>query len=112
MEIIEFHQNGYLTLQPVGDLDAQSSIDMDACLRKNIDEGVVNLHIDGSQLAYISSAGLGVFISYLDELKSADGQLVFSRLSDEVYDVFELLGLSRLVKIVKEPEAAAPLFKA
>ena len=112
MEIREFQESGYITLQPVGDLDAQSSIDMDSCIRTHIDGGNVKLHIDGRELAYISSAGLGVFISHLDEVESAGGQLVFSNLSEEVKDVFDLLGLSRLVTIVNQPEAAAPLFES
>ena len=65
-----------------------------------------------SSLEYISSAGLGVFISYLDELEDREGQLVFSNLSEEVFDVFELLGLSRLVKIVPEANAAGALFQS
>ena len=85
---------------------------MDACIRKHVDAGHVNLHIDGSSLEYISSAGLGVFISYLDELEDREGQLVFSNLSEEVFDVFELLGLSRLVKIVPEANAAGALFQS
>jgi anti-sigma B factor antagonist len=112
MEIREFQEPGYITLQPVGDLDAQSSIDMDSCVRKHIDSGNVNLHVDGRDLAYISSAGLGVFISHLDEVESAGGQVVFSNLSEEVKDVFDLLGLSRLVTIVTKSEAAAPLFES
>jgi anti-sigma B factor antagonist len=112
MEIREFQQNRYTTLQPVGDLDAQSSIDMDSCMRKHIEVGNVNLHVDGSELAYISSAGLGVFISHLDEVESAGGQMVFSNLSEEVKDVFDLLGLSRLVTIVNHSEAAAPHFES
>ncbi|MEZ4687692.1 MAG: STAS domain-containing protein [Bacteroidia bacterium] len=112
MEIKEFQESGYITLLPVGDLDAQSSIDMDSCMRRHIDGGNVKLHIDGSRLAYISSAGLGVFISHLDEVESAGGQLVFSSLSEEVKDVFDLLGLSRLVTIVNKSEAAAPLFES
>ena len=112
MEINQFQESGYVTLQPVGDLDAQSSMEMDSCMRKFTGEGHINFHIDGSKLEYISSAGLGVFISYLDDLNEQGGQLVFSNLSAEVNDVFELLGLSRLVKIVNKAEAAGPLFQS
>ncbi|MFK7971233.1 MAG: STAS domain-containing protein [Bacteroidia bacterium] len=110
MEIREFQESSFVRLQPVGDLDAQSSMDMDSCIRKYVDNGQVNLLIDGTDLVYISSAGLGVFISYLDDLKAAGGQMAFSNLSEEVFDVFELLGLTRLVSIVEKAEAASPLF--
>lgn len=112
MEIQEFRHDDYVTLCPVGDLDAQSSINMDEKMQQLIQEKVTNIHIDGSQLAYISSAGLGVFISFLDEISSQGGKMIFSNLSAEVKDVFELLGLSSLVTIVDQAQSAAPIFQS
>ena len=112
MEIIQQPENGYRTLTPVGDLDANSSLGMDECINTLLQEGIVNLHIDCSRLSYISSAGLGVFISFIDEIKEKGGNLVFSNLSESVYDVFELLGLNQIVTIVKKGDAVAPLFSS
>jgi anti-sigma B factor antagonist len=110
MEIKETIKDGFTTLGPIGDLDANSSIELDEHIRKMVEEGNVDIHIDGSGLNYISSAGLGVFISYLDEIKAQGGKMIFSNLSDNVFDVFELLGLNQIVTIVKEGEEVAPLF--
>ena len=112
MEIKEQNQANYYTLTPIGDLDANSSLDLDERISDLIKQGSVNLHIDCSQLRYISSAGLGVFISFLDEIEQKEGKLVFSNLSESVFDVFELLGLDQLVTIVKkgDDDHLAPLF--
>ena len=75
-----------------------------------IPEGKVNVHIDCSDLTYISSAGLGVFISYLDDIQQLKGQFVFSDMRESVRDVFELLGLTTLVPIVNTHTEAANLF--
>ena len=100
MEIKESRHEGYVTLQPSGELDANSSILMDEKIQEFIDQEMYRLHIDCSQLQYISSAGLGVFISFLDEINERGGKFVFSNMSDNVRKVFDLLGLEALVTIV------------
>ena len=110
MDIQETQQNGFVTLGPVGDLDANSSVELDEVIQTMVEEGKVKIHIDGENLKYISSAGCGVFISYLDEINSQGGKLVFSDLSDNVLDVFELLGLNQIVTIVKTRDEVPSLF--
>ena len=54
-----------------GEIDASSSIELDNVLKKASSE-TLKIMVDLQNLEYISSAGLGVFISYLEELKSKD----------------------------------------
>ena len=100
MQITETPHSNYVSLAPAGDLDANSSIAMDEAIQAQMDAGNFNLHIDCSELIYISSAGLGVFISFMEELGAKGGKFVFSDMSDKIYKVFELLGLHQLMKIV------------
>ena len=101
MEINEYKHAGYITLMPKGDLDANSSVYLDEKLRSLIDRHQVFIHIDCRKVPYISSPGLGVFISYLDELGSQGGRFVLSHLADNVADVFTLLGLEQLENLVQ-----------
>ena len=101
---------GYVSLTPEGDLDANSSIMMDEKIQEQIDKGILNLHIDCAKLEYISSAGLGVFISHMDELVEAGGKFVFSNMSDNVLQVFRLLGLEALMTIVNDRAEVAAQF--
>lgn len=101
MQIRENRHDTYVTLAPVGDLDANSSMQMDDAIQQQIDDERYNLHIDCSELIYISSAGLGVFISFMEELEGNGGKFVFSNMSENIFKVFQLLGLESLMKIVK-----------
>lgn len=110
MEIVEQRNKNYITLSPVGELDAHSSMEMDEKIHDLLAAGQVNFLIDCQGLKYISSAGLGVFISYLDEIKAKGGKIVFANLSSSVNDVFTLLGLNQIVKIITSGEENDSLF--
>ena len=112
MEINESQHGNYTTLSPIGDLDANSSMQMDEKIQANIDQDIFNIHVDCSQLQYISSAGLGVFISFMDELSAKGGKFVFSGMTDNIFKVFQLLGLEQLMEIVESPGAAEMSFKS
>ena len=103
MKITESEQGGYVTLGPVGELDANSSIFLDEKIEEVMRRGLFKIHIDCSKLSYISSAGLGVFISFLEALKSGGGKFVFSGMSESVFRVFELLGLPQIMTIIENP---------
>lgn len=100
MEIIESFHSNYITLTPIGELDANSSVILDDKIADLLESGTVNIHIDGSQISYINSPGLGVVISYVDELAAQGGRFVFSSLSENVADVFSILGLDRLEHLI------------
>jgi anti-sigma B factor antagonist len=106
MQIGEHNSGRYITLAPVGDLDANSSMQMDEKIQNGIDRDIYLFHIDCSGLRYISSAGLGVFISFLDVLNANGGRFVFSGMAENVYKVFQLLGLEQLMTIVTSKEEA------
>lgn len=110
MEIKVTTHEKYTTLAPVGELDANSSMLVDEKIQAEIDNGQYNLHIDCTGLRYISSAGLGVFISFMDELTANNGKFVFSGLTDNIFKVFQLLGLEQLMEIVKDSDMAAERF--
>ncbi len=106
MEIKEQKHKHYVTLLPIGDLDANSSMALDEKLQALLEAGDVHIHVDGREIPYISSAGLGVFVSHLEEITQLNGSLVISGLRDTVQDVFSLLGLDQLLTIVDTPETA------
>ena len=105
VEIKEHEEEGVIELEVIGEVDASSSINLDNALVKAMasDKSIL---IDLQQLQYISSAGLGVFISYLEELKARQTQLVFYGLSETVSQVFEILGLYELFDICDSKESA------
>ena len=98
-----------LTLLLDGELDASSAIVLDTELAKPDILNYRKVLIDCAKLSYISSAGLGVFISHLQRFQDANVKLVFFNMQEKVFNVFEILGLDALMTIVPsatEAEAA------
>ena len=114
MEITEIFHELYITLQPAGELDANSSVYLDEKITSLLENGTINIHIDGAKITYISSPGLGVFISFVDELAARGGKFVLSSLNGNVADVFSILGLDRLehLVIVEDPKEVEAHFSA
>lgn len=98
VDITSVEDNDIFLLKVTGEVDASSSIHLDQSLGDAIKEHN-KVIIDCSELEYISSAGLGVFMSYINELEVNDKQLVIFGLSDKVLHVFKILGLDQLLKI-------------
>lgn len=106
---IDSETNTY-ELKVGGEVDASSSIHLDTALHQAMEEGekiLVNL----TSLEYISSAGLGVFMSILQDLENKGIKLVIYGMSDKVFDVFEILGLDQLMVIKKDKEEALAFLK-
>ncbi|MFN0202506.1 MAG: STAS domain-containing protein [Bacteroidia bacterium] len=102
MEIIQINQPNFVVIVPKGEVDANSSIHLDDKIGELIAANSVKILLDCSEMTYISSAGLGVFVSYLEELEEKKGKLIFSNMRANIFDVFELLGLDQLLTIVSD----------
>lgn len=97
-----------LTITLDGELDASSAVLLDNELNKPELLNYRKVLVDCQRLSYISSAGLGVFISHLQRLQDANMKLVFFNMQEKVFNVFEILGLDSLMNIVAtEQEAQA-----
>ena len=92
-----------------GDLDASSCILLDKAISDAVSKDEKKIIIDCSHLNYISSAGLGVFMSYLQDFENNKISLVLCNLSEKVKNVFQILGLDELIKIVNTKDEAKSL---
>ncbi|MFY0599411.1 MAG: STAS domain-containing protein [Cyclobacteriaceae bacterium] len=101
-------EESYHLISVTGDVDASSSIELDNAL-KEASENATKILVDLNGLEYISSAGLGVFISYLEELKSKNIKLVLYGMKAAVLEVFQILGLQNLILIVSTKEEGIEL---
>jgi anti-sigma B factor antagonist len=106
MEISTIHEDELSIILINGDLDASSSILLDQAIEEAVFKRRRKILVDCTRLNYISSAGLGVFMSHLQEFDNNQTSLVLFGLSDKVLNVFQLLGLDQLLTItVSEKEA-------
>lgn len=108
MEITRSIVEGKVGLTVVGELDASTAIEMDNMLKALLEEEKYEVVINLSDLSYISSAGVGVFISFIDDFTDKGGNLALHSLQDNVLEVFSMLGLDGILTIVgNEAEAVA-----
>ena len=95
-----------------GFLDAHTAPEFEKTIQGEYDGGQIRLIAECSGLTYISSAGLGVFMSFIEEIRSQGGDLKICGLSPKVAQVFEILGFASIFDIVPGVEEAAALFES
>ncbi|HDQ46238.1 MAG TPA: anti-sigma factor antagonist [bacterium] len=82
-----------------GYLDAHTASDFEDVLQKLVDEDRVRIVVNLRDLHYISSAGLGVFMGFIENVRQREGDIKLAEMSEKVYRVFDLLGFPVLYEI-------------
>jgi anti-sigma B factor antagonist len=88
-----------LTLLLEGELDASSSVTLDAELEQPALLTYEKVLVNFQRLSYISSAGIGVFIAHLPRLQDAGVKLVLFNMPAKILNVFQILGLDALLHL-------------
>ena len=109
IHIKRLQEDGADIIVLIGEIDASSSIELDLAIAKSVGEGFTKILVDCGSLEYISSAGLGVFMSYIEEFKDKDIKMVLYSMNDKVANTFEILGLRELLTIGKDKSEAKTL---
>lgn len=106
INITKESEHGIYIIKVEGDVDASSSIHLDKAISDAVEKGQKNIVIDCTNLQYISSAGLGVFMSYIQDFEDSGSKFVLFGMSKKVANVFEILGLDQLLTIVDTKDQA------
>jgi anti-sigma B factor antagonist len=93
-----------------GYLDSSTFPQLQEHLDNLLREGNHYYLLDLENLTYISSAGLGVLMGILREVREKQGDLKIINMSDKIERVFSLLGFSRLMKVYSSEEEALEAF--
>jgi len=89
-----------------GYLDAHTAPTLENNFTELIKENKFKIIVNFEDLAYISSAGLGVFMAYIENIRDNKGDIKLTNMSDKVFNIFDLLGFPLLYEIyTKEDEA-------
>jgi len=100
--------DGYTVIRLAGYVDAYTAPDFEAAVQAEVSSGRKRLIVDCEKLSYISSAGLGVFMSFIEEVREAGGDIKICGLQPKVRHTFEILGFHEIFDIVgNETEARA-----
>ena len=71
--------------------------------------GIFRIVVNLRDAKYVSSAGFGCFISALDTSMKNGGDLIFAAVPKEIYEVFVILGLAKILRFADDEKQAAKL---
>ena len=108
---VECGRQGEISVLSVnGFLDAHTAPRFEKSIQEEVDAGRFRLIVDCAKLTYISSAGLGVFMSFVEDVREKGGDIKICGLTEDVYQVFDILGFPALFDIVPDLPAAIGKF--
>lgn len=102
---------GELTILSLdGFLDAHTAPQFEKAIQSEMDHGNVRIIVDCAKLTYISSAGLGVFMGFIEDIRERGGDIKICGLAPKVRQVFDILGFSELYDILDDIPGAVRYF--
>ncbi len=93
-----------------GFLDANTAPHLESNIEGLINKSGYKIIVNFNDLDYISSAGLGVFMSQIETIRDNNGDLKMSNMQKKVYSVFELLGFPMIFEICDTQEECIKKF--
>jgi len=89
-----------------GVIDTTTSTELEKVMNSLVEQKRHQIIVDLAGVEYISSAGWGIFISNIREIRLNKGDIKLVRMIPEVYEVFELLEFDTILKAYDSLEEA------
>jgi anti-sigma B factor antagonist len=97
-------------LELKGYLDAHTAPKLEEAFSELLRTNRTKIVVNCKDLSYISSAGLGVFMAFIEDVRNKSGDIKLTNMSAKVYNVFDLLGFPLLYEIFKDESEAVKKF--
>lgn len=81
-----------------GFIDTTTAPELEKKLEEQLALNKYKIIVNLENIDYVSSAGWGVFVSEIREIRENNGDLVLVNMSPDVYDVYELMEFSSILK--------------
>jgi anti-sigma B factor antagonist len=94
-----------------GFLDAHTASNLENTFSGLIDNNQYKIVVNFKDLSYISSAGLGVFMAFIEKVRENNGDIKLTTMSDKVFNIFDLLGFPLLYEIFNTEDEAVKKFE-
>ena len=102
--------DGFAIIKLEGAVDAHTAPKFEEAVQSVIDAGQHKIVVDCEKLTYISSAGLGVFMGFIEEVRDEGGDIKICGLSEKVKQPFEILGFETLYDFCPDVACAKKQF--
>ena len=102
---------GITLIELSGQLDAHTAPEFERFLEERVrNEKKAKLILDFSNLEYISSAGLGVLMGLIEEVRSQSGDMKLIKVPEKIYHVLDLLGFPIVFEVLPQLDDALSSF--
>ena len=109
-EVTKNDNESVTVLSVKGYLDAHTAPTLESAFQELVDAKQYNIIVNFTDLNYISSAGLGVFMGFIEDIRKNGGDIKLSSMKPKIYRVFDLLGFPTLYDILDDEKAAMAKF--
>lgn len=99
METTITQQDNATVLTLIGRLDTPSAQEVNKAITPLVEHPAGTLIIDCSQMSYISSSGLRIFLTLRKAAAAANGRVVVRGISPDIRNVFMMTGFLNLFEI-------------
>ncbi len=89
-----------------GVIDTMTASELEKVMNKLLEQSRYNIIIDLGGVDYISSAGWGIFISNIREIRQHSGDLKLAKMIPNVYEIYELLEFDSILPAFDNVERA------
>ncbi len=110
-EVTRSENDGVSILYIKGYLDAHTAQQLENQFQELVDAKKYNIVVNFKDLNYISSAGLGVFMGFIEDVRKNGGDIKLTNMNPKIYRVFDLLGFPTLYDIFEDEKMAIEQFK-
>ncbi|MFC1477808.1 STAS domain-containing protein [candidate division KSB1 bacterium] len=110
-EVERIDRDSISCLYVKGFLDAHTAPKFEDALQELVDDKRYRIIVNFKDLSYISSAGLGVFMGFIEEIRSNKGDIKLTNMPGKVFKVFDLLGFPNLYQIFDDESEAIDTFQ-
>jgi len=103
-------EDGLSIIAIEGFVDAHTAPQFETAMQSEIESGRHRIIVNCEKLNYISSAGLGVFMSFIEEVREQGGDIKICGLGPKVKHTFEILGFQDIFDLLDNQESARERF--
>ena len=93
-----------------GYLDTTTARELEAALNSLLSKNCYRIVLDLSGVTYISSAGWGIFIGEIKEIRNHGGDLKLASMVGDVHEVFQLLEFQSILEAYPSTQEAKDAF--
>ena len=97
-------------LKVSGYLDTTTAAELETGLYSLLNRGSYRIVVDLSAVTYISSAGWGIFISEIKDIRNHGGDLKLAGMAGDVFEVFQLLEFQSILEAYETIDHAREAF--